>query len=186
VPWEEKDGQVYKLHGSLNWALKNDEFFQANLWQSTDPHTEVEPFIATPGPLKKDRSKKLTRLWSQAVSALREADVVVFMGYRFPASDAHARSELLGAMRDNPKSVRVHTVLGPRTHDDDTVRLLKLVEHALRGGGRITIPEYEQVTRRENVEELPGVKTFTIVPQPLYVEDFLSVIRDEELYGPPH
>jgi hypothetical protein len=184
VPWTQEEGQVYKLHGSIDWGLEPGGFFQANLWQSTDPHTEVEPFIATPGRPKKDRSMKLKALWLKAKEALTAANVIVFMGYRFPASDAHARSELLGAIKANEQPhLRIHTVLGPRTHDDDTVRLLKLLEHSLRSGDRTTQPELELLLAEENLYEIPGAKTFAIVPQPLYVEDFLSVIHDEELYG---
>ena len=98
------------------------------------------------------------------------------MGYRFPPSDSYAKGTLLGAIGQNERAnLRIHTVLGPRTSDDDTVRLLKLLEHTLRGTGR--------VRRGESHAIPPEPMFFEIIAQPLYVEDFLTVIHDTELHG---
>ncbi len=184
MPNNSGSGFAYKLHGSIDWRRLGNNFEKVDCWQAIDAGDSIEPFIATPGPMKKERSKDLEPLWRQAKEALTNADVIVFMGYRFPASDAHARSELLGAIKANERGhVRIHTVLGPRTNDEDTVRVLKLLEHTLRSSDRTTRPELEELLAEEHLDELPGAKTFAIIPQPLYVEDFLSVIHDIELYG---
>ena len=186
MPNEPERGCAYKLHGSIDWRRLGRQFERVNCWQAIDHADAIEPFIATPGPGKRTRSQDLETLWLKAKEALTHADVIVFMGYRFPASDAHARSELLGAIRANENEhLRIHTVLGPRTHDDDTVRLLKLLEHTMRSGKRVTMVEHDEMATDQNQLALgvPGVKTYAIIPQPLYVEDFLTVIHDQELYG---
>jgi hypothetical protein len=46
---------------------------------------------------------------------IAEADAVVFIGYRFPASDAQARDEILGALRVNKRKHADSDVQYPRT-----------------------------------------------------------------------
>jgi hypothetical protein len=46
-------------------------------------------------------SEIINKLWIEAKEALRMADVVVFMGYRFPPTYAEARGQLLDALREN-------------------------------------------------------------------------------------
>jgi len=172
---------IYKLHGSVGWSK-----FGSTLGYATTSEQAAEQieggdiWIATPGSGKVLLQEgELQSLWRNAEQAIARADVIVFMGYRFPPSDSQARSAILGAMgRNTSKYLRVHTVLGPRTHDDDTVRLLTLLEHTLRASQRIKRDDYIHTMATPPM-------TFDIVPQPLYVEDFLTVIHGRELYGPP-
>jgi hypothetical protein len=53
--------------------------------------------------------------------------------------------------------------------------LLKLLEHTLRGAGR--------VRHGEGYATPPEPTFFEVIAQPLYIEDFLTVIHDRELYG---
>src|SRR5205823_2681786 len=86
--------------------------------------------IAAPGPSKQSLSAGAFQpYWEQAMEALRTASAIVFVGYRFPPTDAEARERLLGAIRENTQEyLAVHTVLGPSTNSDDSRRLSGLVE----------------------------------------------------------
>jgi hypothetical protein len=88
--------------------------------------------IASPGPTKQTITKQLEPLWRMAEGAIKRASHIVFVGYRFPPSDANARTRLLTAIAaSETQYVAVHTVLGPRL-DDDTVRLTQMLRYALR------------------------------------------------------
>ena len=162
---------ILKLHGSVDWTDRGGSIQTvADVSQSLE--SGFIPLIATPGPTKSIRTSGFFRhIWQEATERLKVADVVVFLGYRFPPSDSGARHALLRALRDNKKPhIRVHTVLGPRTAEDDTVRLTKLLEMTLEGAGR-----------KKSGDSSPS---YDIVTQPLYVEDFLSVLNRPELLGP--
>jgi len=59
-----------------------------------------------------------------ATAALKTADAIVFVGYRFPPTDSAARRILIDAIGENDKQhIVLHTVLGPKVHDDQTERL---------------------------------------------------------------
>lgn len=75
-------------------------------------------------------STQLSALWGYAQDALAGADRIVFLGYRFPESDAQAKSRLLAAIGSNEKPLDVHIVLGPQTARDDATRLQGMLHHA--------------------------------------------------------
>jgi len=140
------------------------------------------PLIASPGPQKYELQRKTFKpFWSAAVKALQNADVIVFLGYRFPPSDAESRRVILNAIRNNNRDkgehyLRVHTVLGPNVNHEHSVRLQHLLRQTLNGAGRgefIALNELNPAAGR----------TFSVSPQPLYVEDFFTVVQDRELYG---
>lgn len=58
----------------------------------------------------------LKDVWDRAMGAIRNADSIVFVGYRFPETDNVAKQELADALRNNPKA-RVHVVLGAGSAD---------------------------------------------------------------------
>lgn len=167
---------VFKLHGSISW-LRNGK---GQIVVDSNPTRRMEegytPVIGTPGPTKRKLADDhLRAIWSEAMSALAKADVVLFMGYRFPPSDAQSRAHLMEAIRNNTsRNLRIHTVLGPQTQHPDSFRLEKLLQHTLESVGRVerSIPGHPR-----------GTKRYQIIAQPLYVEDFLTVIHDRELYG---
>jgi hypothetical protein len=175
--------RIIKLHGSVGWHTFGHTFGRALVDTEAAEQlrgSSIIPFIVGPGPDKLlQQEGTFSKLWRQAVMRLEMADVIVFLGYRFPPSDSQARAVLLGAFKSNEQhALRVHVVLGPRTKEDDTVRLVKLLEHTLLGAGRVSIKDL-------GPGEVPmSRKWFDIVEQPLYVEDFLTVIHDRELYGP--
>ena len=170
---------IYKLHGSTTWGIDRTGGFSAfdtNEFVSLkgDPGNIFRNLIATPGATKLSQCEGLLRpLWDKAITKIRAADVIVFMGYRFPPSDSYSRRMLLGAIGGNTRpSVRIHTVLGPDVGGEATVRLVSMLKHVLEGSGR---------TERATAGTAPS---YQLLPQPLYVEDFLTVVTPKALYGP--
>jgi hypothetical protein len=160
---------VFKMHGSVDWQRTTEP--DGSPIYGIGPRKEFaldcpgpEIGIATPGPSKAISTKELAPVWDAALTKLKEAEVIVFVGYRFPPSDAEARERLLGAIRDNEKTrLDVHTVLGPRQHADDVVRLAQMLKAILRQAGRHEEPH-------KDVE-----RSYWVQPHALYAEDFFTV-----------
>jgi hypothetical protein len=170
---------VLKLHGSVNWAIASDkslrtvdrlEDFQANEWL---------PLIATPGATKAGYcGSHLKPLWDEALKALSEAQTIVFVGYRFPPSDAEARTRLLRAIGANKNPyLKIHLVLGPEVNTSPVLRLKGLLTHTMRAAGRVDSAELARMTPSGKLPAMYG-----IVTQPLYAEDFLTVVHPDELF----
>lgn len=152
---------VLKVHGSLDWGRDDQRVFKATkndgslnrdaslLWTSND-----EFAIGVPGPSKRDLiAKALQHIWGEAMVRIGNADIIVFLGYRFPPSDSMARQGILKAIRHNKaEMLRVVTVLGPNNPDEP--RLKRLLESAI---------DSSQTNR-------------FAMPQPLFVEDYLSLL----------
>lgn len=168
---------VLKLHGSVNWGLDKNggihkvdrlEDFRANEWQ---------PLIATPGSTKASYcSSHLKPLWDEALAALKQAETIVFVGYRFPPSDAEARTRLLRAIgANNSLYLKIHLVLGPDVNTSDVLRLKGLLLHTL-ATRRVEAgnPDNMDVSRQLRL-------MYNLVTQPLYAEDFLTVVTVNEL-----
>lgn len=117
---------VLKLHGSTSWRCdgskiveSGDEFFALNC-------NANEMVIASPGPRKTKLVQSLETLWNIAESKLETCKRVVFLGYRFPPSDAESKHRLLSALRKNNFEPDAHIVLGLR--NDDSTRLMQLLK----------------------------------------------------------
>lgn len=163
-----------KLHGSVRWrhvggpgsqefeATGHDDF-------AVQCGDASELSLATPGASKRLLAGDLGVLWARAENAIHDADAVVFIGYRFPPTDALARSRILRALSGNTKSrLGVHVVLGPNTHEPDVVRLEAMLKFALRRAGREeagTVPPRAGPVRHE----------FLVHVHPLWAQDFLTV-----------
>lgn len=156
--------RLLKLHGSVNWKCDSNTRILAEVPNKNSAldceHDEIG--IGCPGPAKQAFTKltQVAHLWDLACEAIVEAEVLVFVGYRFPPSDAASRERLLGAVnRRKAVALPIHTVLGPDL-DASTRRLQGLLRHSLRnpGGG-----EREPIIH------------------PLFAEDFLSVVKRSEL-----
>jgi hypothetical protein len=131
-----------KLHGSIDWK-KNESQSPHDIERGEpvealicDPDQLV---IATPGPTKHGMvSGTLGKHWKIAEEALSKADVVFFIGYRFPQTDAEARGRLLGAlMKNESPDLRLYTVLGPE-NNPDSQRLEALLNYATKGKAKVT------------------------------------------------
>ena len=159
-----------KLHGSVNWKIErsttklSEEKFTIKISKDLESlNCDADKIlIATPGPTKHEMvSDIFLPLWDKAAESLRNAEAVVFMGYRFPPSDANARDKLLGALMQNESDdLRIFTVLGPDDNADNR-RLEALLKYA---------------TSRK-----PKGKA-TVTRLPLWAQDFMSLYTPEMLF----
>jgi hypothetical protein len=175
--------RILKLHGSVSWQRTAPGRFQAHGLEHfiCCRCIPADLAIATPGRTKAEHAKDFSELWTLAKNAIRDADAVVFLGYRFPPSDAEARSEILSAIARNKKRyLPVHTVLGPDVQSADSARLRGLLRHSL--GVRKQLSKYPvgyADPSREASEDL-----YDLEQQPLFVEDFLSVVERDAIFAP--
>jgi len=148
---------VLKLHGSVDWVAREGAIVvddTPNLAATSASGTDL--VLAIPGPGKaslRREHRNIGHLWRVAKDALSKAQRVVFLGYRFPPSDAQARVEILGCMKDAARVGRltkVEIVLGPNRGAGDVVRMQGLVTYA--------------------TSDSPSP-----LVHPLFVEDFLSM-----------
>jgi hypothetical protein len=138
------------MHGSTNLMHRDGNVFVEKDFLKAIYRRDAEFLMGIPGPGKSAIAKILRPLWIQARQAIREANMVVFVGYRFPESDAQARSELLRAIRENQSpNLGLQTVLG--RNNPDAERLAYLLEAA--------------VGDTAGVEQLP-----------LFAQDYLDVV----------
>lgn len=178
--YAEHETHVFKLHGSTDWIRRsgyqrNHGFERTHQFDFAVGCADAERVIATPGPTKLDAtSNALAPLWDLACDRLREADIIVFVGYRFPPTDSYARQRLLRAIgkNDGAKHLRVHIVLGD-DHEAER-RLASLLRHTLRGGGRFAGNESGDGTRNH----------YSVSAQGLFSQDFLSVFDRDVLSAP--
>ncbi len=114
-----------------------------------------------------------------AEQAVREARAIVFVGYRFPPTDSYSRERLLGAVMQNATSdhVAVHTVLGPDTSGPDSRRLLAMLRYALGRGNRMPV-------RPERLPSASLSEYYSLIAQPLFAEDFLSLVQRLTIIDP--
>lgn len=143
---------LLKMHGSVDWrrvepVAHSDQTAtfrrtrEHDLCARCDPH---ELAIASPGPAKAAGVKELRSIWDAALNCIRLADVIAFVGYRFPPTDASARDEILGTIHTRKgKGCLVLTVLGPNVHSPDSDRLAGLIENATGMAPR-RLPLYAQ------------------------------------------
>jgi hypothetical protein len=131
---------VLKLHGSVDWVIRNGDIM-------ADPNPDLaltcesgnEIVLAVPGPDKaalRTRSTGISVLWDAAQQAVRQAGKIVFLGYRFPVTDAFARVYFLKAIRTAAKAATLNSieiVLGPDEHHPDVERMKGLLSFACRG-----------------------------------------------------
>jgi hypothetical protein len=126
--------------------------------------------IASPGPTKKTIRDALNDIWNAAKTSIAAADVVVFVGYRFPPSDSEARRFLVDALMANAsRPLTLRTVLGANRSNADTVRLEAILEYAM--AARLRHHGTRGVTVRH-----------TLRVHPLGAEDFLDLFQAGSLH----
>ena len=99
---------VYKLHGSLNWALGNSE---------VTVYVDVRPAFRRPEPGyrsaivppvdEKDVPRWLRSTWVEAETCLRSVQDIIVCGYSLPTYDKEVTDLLRRGMGDTPKRVFV-------------------------------------------------------------------------------
>jgi hypothetical protein len=171
---------LLKLHGSVNWLLQGTQAVETDGGDVRVALTcnDHQLAIAGPGPGKQKLSSGLFKwCWDEALAALANATAIVFVGYRFPPTDAEAREKLLGAIHKNKnhQHLAIHTVLGPDTSSDNSRRLRGLLEHAMAGVRKPATPEMYH--GRES-------RWYSLVQQPLGAEDFFSVVDRKSITSP--
>jgi hypothetical protein len=174
-----------KLHGSVDWYRKTDDDGSVTYSAASEEFALTCPGdqigIATPGPTKRLATGELAVQWTRAMNEITEAAIIVFIGYRFPPSDAEAREKLLGAIRENKsRHLQLHIVLGPELKHRDVIRLEQLLRYAMKRRGRWDL--YDEDSRVVEVGTDPG--TFTLSTHALFAEDLLTV-WDRDLLWPP-
>jgi hypothetical protein len=132
---------LYKLHGSVNWYLTDNEpglvvedrvvAVQASFHDKhprslpypcvADYKAPGIPVIVPPSFLKPDLPKALKAVWSGAARVLSKANIVAFVGYSFPFSDTDMMFFLARALSENAGLRKVYLV-DPRA-DDIAARL---------------------------------------------------------------
>ena len=162
---------VYKLHGSVNWRLSHARIKAQQDLEFATKCRDEELALATPGPSKHTDVEELYKpLWEKAEAALATANSVVFVGYRFPPSDAFARERLLRALWKNESNqLLVYIVLGPNLQHEDVIRLQRMIEWTILSA---------EATRVSN-------SRFKVRPEPLYCEDYFTTWRQIRTRGSP-
>lgn len=157
------DGLALKLHGSLFWRARSDGIVSepSLAFSMCDVSSLV---LGTPGVSKGDTKSSLDALWVEAELSAREASDIVFIGYRFPQSDAYSRKAVLDWIRANDDlNCRVHVVLGPDVSHPDIQRMSSLLTMAA-GVPRALV----------RGKDLIPTKGRQVILHSLWGEDFLS------------
>lgn len=111
---------VYKLHGSINWFFQSEgdivftegrvaevmgakENFKLPLVCTQGYNFSGEPFIVPPSFLKPDMKSSLSLIWQGAARALKNAEIVVFVGYSFPPTDTEMMYFFAQSFYNNPR-----------------------------------------------------------------------------------
>jgi len=152
---------LYKLHGSVNWKIASGEIDPPAEWTPTLLERDAELAIATPGDSKMQMAGEIFRnLWDESARALREADDVFIIGFRFPPSDAFPRDRLLTALSENKRdSLNVHVILGP-DQNADLRRVLALL--------------HMTVLEKPQFDELDNYESRALISHSMWAEDFLG------------
>src|SRR5260370_32211032 len=111
---------LLKLPGSVKWQKLAAEPSARVQPRDDDFALHCSPpqmAIATPGPSKMREADGFKCIWNLACDALKAAHAIVFVGFRFPETDAYALERLLGAIEENhpppiTPALRLHVVLG--------------------------------------------------------------------------
>lgn len=74
---------LFKLHGSVSWALSGDEIVK---YRDCRPAIRGDAAIIAPT-REKDVSSAFQAIWNQAAKALAQSDVWIVVGYSFPEYD---------------------------------------------------------------------------------------------------
>jgi hypothetical protein len=179
-----KCAEIIKLHGSVDWTFTKGSRPPAEFENYRVPLEFVRGkpddaltcaadaiAIATPGPTKAElASGRFGPLWTRARNKIKDADAIVFVGYRFPPTDAMAREQILDAIETNTRPhIDLHVVLGPQDAPD-VARLEEMLKHVGRNAKRQDTPP-----------GFNGGKAFRVVRHRLWSQDFLQLVTRSDL-----
>jgi len=122
---------LYQLHGHVSWRRRSSDMTVELESARRAPDKSIahlhpdEAVIGIPGQTKLGMPSGLLKcLWEPAKAALRSADAIVFVGYRFPETDNLAKRTLLDAVKANREDAYVHIVLGATNADTPRVQAM--------------------------------------------------------------
>lgn len=107
--------RLWKIHGSINWYLKN----KRDVYRSTSLE-ELDPCIIQPSHLKYDQSRKMPylALIDRLNKFLRQNSAVLIMsGYSF--SDEHLNDTILNALKANPTAMVIGLLFDTLTYTEE-------------------------------------------------------------------
>ncbi|MEN8264295.1 MAG: hypothetical protein ABFR82_12615, partial [Nitrospirota bacterium] len=143
---------IVKLHGSLNWEEKRvDSYYriiQHELPFKKDNQIKpiynndkdwVQPAIIPPTIFKQEinddsrtehlLTQMILQQWRTAIVMLRDADIIIFVGYSFPRTDFHSKRIFqIASMIRRDKGIEAHEILdctGPNDDKKERIELLK-------------------------------------------------------------
>jgi len=186
----EGKARLLKLHGSVSWLkMANEERVnptssqQYGEWAALSVSDARLMLLGTPGGSKRALTDTVLKgLWVLAEAAIREADAIVFLGYRFPPSDSDARSKILQAILDNRGRpyLALHSVLGPDTQRPDARRLRALLSATV--GERQQMPNLLFAQGTPTPRD-PSDRYFNLRSHPMWAQDFLSLASRTSIVG---
>jgi hypothetical protein len=163
---------VLKLHGSVDWRRTESGYDVTQDHLFAIKCSDKELAILSPGSVKLRESQDgLKRLWNRAISAVKAADSIVFLGYRFPESDAYSRRTFVRAIADTSNTadrVAAWIALGPNSKN--APRTAEILRYAYQRTGRTEAPSNKTS------------QTFRVGVLPFYVQDLMSVVNRDQLF----
>lgn len=180
---------LLKLHGSVDWVRNGANIECLDGMRALDREGDI--VLGTPGRTKREVTTSILQpFWNAATKTLSVADAIVFVGYRFPETDAQAKRVLLEAIAKNTSEhLRVHIVLGP-ARNDDVERLEEMLRWALRdrilnGVGKPRIRNVKEVKPKIFVDDdRPRPKAEVRVHR-MWSQDFMTVFHRDGLVSDP-
>lgn len=171
--------KLLKLHGSVDWKMDSNERIACVPNATFAVLCDFGQIaLGTPGPSKRLFAEKMEELWNAAREAILRANAIVFVGYRFPETDAYAREHLLGAIKDSKVGdLAVHTVLGPDLNPD-TRRLEQLLRSALHRGGRRDVGGVDEIWQPSPPQR------YRLIVHQLFGQDFIGLASRDEILKP--
>lgn len=104
---------IYKLHGSLTWALEDDNIL---MYQDMRPAFRLKNQAALIPPLQeKEVPSWLSAVWKEAENQLSNVESWIVCGYSLPAYDIAIRDLFIKAAKIN--NLKAIYILDPNSHD---------------------------------------------------------------------
>jgi len=107
--------RILKLHGSLNWAQKEDGTVVVYRDYESVRSSKLRPLLVPPT-WHKSFGDALLRVWDAAVQALAAATRITMIGFSIPPNDQHFKYLLSVGLQDN-SSLRAIKIVDPRAKD---------------------------------------------------------------------
>ncbi|XDD43139.1 SIR2 family protein [Leptospira sp. WS60.C2] len=172
IPWvEPKANQIkyLKLHGSLNWQMEKDAFYDvsekriyfsannvSNYWNNYFQGYYREkysyyPYIIPPLIGKKYENKSIQRLWHISQSLLENSKRIFIIGYSLPESDVIAEYMLRDA-NISDKEIKIVRKLGQNESKSDVENRFKRIFFSESNNNRIEFVDMDAMEFIQGLE----------------------------------